>query len=157
MASAIFVLGGKPLKKIPSGIVNRMIRIAVLAAAALILGTVYGLAVHDKTMLLLSLAMAAASGIKLAAVLRAAKSNSFDIVEGTLVSMKNSGARKRQTLVFADDNGIQTEYIVSGRTRLVIGKQYRMYLSKKPAGELEIVKPHVFRSTRSLLGFEEVE
>ena len=51
---------------IPDAILSRMAKLFLLLSAALVFGVIYGIATHDRILLLLSIALAVAGGIKIA-------------------------------------------------------------------------------------------
>ena len=161
---------------IPDAILSRMAKLFLLLSAALVFGVIYGIATHDRILLLLSIALAVAGGIKIALLFLSARKKEYEIVEnylymekneecieicndllveGTVTSIKRAPVRKCQILKIANDAGAEAEILVRGRASLKAGKRYRLYLScEEPISE-NLPKSDLLRPARALLGFEE--
>ena len=140
---------------IPDAILSRMAKLFLLLSAALVFGVIYGIATHDRILLLLSIALAVAGGIKIALLFLSARKKEYEIIEGTVTSIKRAPVRKCQILKIANDAGAEAEILVRGRASLKAGKRYRLYLScEEPISE-NLPKSDLLRPARALLGFEE--
>ena len=142
---------------IPEAIHKRIARMAVILLGAIIFGVIYALASHDRILLLLTLSLAVAGGLKTLFLVRAVQKREYVTMEGSLLSVRRNHIRKCQFLVIADDAGKETEISVKGRTALAVGKRYRLYLSPVNPLTGQIPQEAGFLGTgRTLLGYEEI-
>ena len=140
---------------IPDAILLRIARLFLILAAALVFGVIFGIATNDRILLLLSVTLAVAGGIKIALLFLSARKKEYEIVEGTVTSIRRATVRKCQILKIANDAGAEAEILVRGRASLKAGKRYRLYLScEEPISE-NLPKSDLLRPARALLGFEE--
>ncbi len=144
------------MKDIPMPILMRYGKLGILLVVALLFGGIYGIIVHDKVILLLSVALAVCGGMKIALTLKAVKNDEFETVEGTLLSIKPSAVMRRESLLMSDADEAEHEILIAGKTRFAVGKSYRLYLSKDLSGDFGGSLPDQLRPARSLLGFEEI-
>lgn len=142
---------------IPEAILNRIVRMALLLLTVVVFGVIYSLVTHDRIMLLLTLVLAIAGGIKVLFLFRSVRKQEYSTVEGTLISARRLPVRKCQILTISDGDGRETEICVKGHAPVMAGRRYRLYLSQEDpiTGQL----PQEVRrlgTARTLLGYEEV-
>lgn len=140
---------------IPDAILSRIAKLFLLLSAALVFGIIYGIATHDRILLLLSIALAIAGGVKITVLFLSARKKEYEIVEGTVTSLRRIPVRKCQVLKIANDAGAEAEILVKGRAALKAGKRYRLYLSCEEPITGNLPESDFLRPARALLGFEE--
>ena len=140
---------------IPDAILSRIAKLFLLLSAALVFGIIYGIATHDHILLLLSIALAVAGGIKIAVLFLSARKKEYEVIEGTVTSLRRIPLRKCQVLKIANDDGAEAEILVKGRAALKAGKRYRLYLSCEEPISGNLPESDLLRPARALLGFEE--
>ncbi len=140
---------------IPDAILSRIAKLFLLLSAALVFGIIYGIATHDRILLLLSIALAIAGGVKITVLFLSARKKEYEIVEGTVTSLRRIPVRKCQVLKIANDAGAESEILVKGRAALKAGKRYRLYLSCEEPITGNLPECDFLRPARALLGFEE--
>ncbi len=140
---------------IPDAILSRIAKLFLLLSAALVFGIIYGIATHDRILLLLSIALAIAGGVKITVLFLSARKKEYEIVEGTVTSLRRIPVRKCQVLKIANDAGAEAEILVKGRPALKAGKRYRLYLSCEEPITGNLPESDFLRPARALLGFEE--
>jgi hypothetical protein len=140
---------------IPDAILSRIAKLFLLLSAALVFGIIYGIATHDRILLLLSIALAIAGGVKITVLFLSARKKEYEIVEGTVTSLRRIPVRKCQVLKITNDTGAEAEILVKGRAALKAGKRYRLYLSCEEPITGNLPESDFLRPARALLGFEE--
>ena len=140
---------------IPDAILSRIVRLFLILAAALVFGVIFGIATNDRILLLLSVTLAVAGGIKIALLFLSARKKEYEIVEGTVHSLRRIPVRKCCALTVTNGDGVEMEIIVRGRASLTTGKHYRLYLSREEPKPENQPKSPLLQPARVLLGFEE--
>lgn len=140
---------------IPDAILLRIARLFLILAAALVFGVIFGIATDDKILLLLSIALAVTGGIKIGTLFFSARKREYEIVEGTVNSLRRIPVRKCCALTVTNGDGVEMEIIVRGRASLTTGKHYRLYLSREEPILENLPKSPLLQPARVLLGFEE--
>ena len=142
---------------IPEAILNRIVRMALLLLAVVVFGVIYSLLTHDRIMLLLTIVLAIAGGMKVFFLFRSVRKQEYSTVEGTLISAQRLLIRKCQVLTISDVGGRETEIRVKGHVPVMAGRRYRLYLSQEdPITEKLPQEVRRLGITRTLLGYEEV-
>ena len=143
---------------IPDAILSRIAKLLLILAAVLIFGVIYGIATNDRILLLLSISLAAAGGIKIAVLFLSARKREYVTIEGTVASLKRFPLQKSQTIILSDDTGNETELRVKGRAKLMAGCRYRLFLTQEdPLIEQLTQGASFLKPARTLLGFEQLD
>ena len=142
---------------IPEVILSRIAKLILLLFVALVFGVIYSLATHDRIMLLLTLVLAIAGGMKVLVLFRSVRKQEYSTVEGTLISARRLPVRKCQILTISDGDGRETEIRVKGHAPVMAGRRYRLYLSKEdPITQQLPQEVRRLGTARTLLGYEEI-
>ena len=96
---------------IPDAILLRIARLFLILAAALVFGVIFGIATDDKILLLLSIALAVTGGIKIGILFFSARKREYEIVEGTVNSLRRIPVRKCCALTVTNGDGVEMEII----------------------------------------------
>ena len=142
---------------IPDAILSRIARLALVLLAVIIFGVIYGLVSHDRIMLLLTLVLAIAGGMKIAILFHSVQKQEYCTVEATILSLRRNHLRQCQVLRMSDDAGNESEIFLKGRTALSVGSKYRLFLSREEPISMQIpVAAGLLKPTRTLLGYEKL-
>ncbi len=142
------------MKTIPTAILSRIVKLGLILLAALVLGIICGTAAKDRIMLLLTLALAVAGGIKLVTLYASIKKQEYDIADGVIRSAKRIPVRKCQTLILVNEEGSETSITLKGWSALPIGSNCRLYLSREIPADMRLLQAERLKPARILLGYE---
>ncbi len=142
--------------KMPSPIATKFAKLVLTILAITILGIIISIVSKDHTLLLLSAGVAVAGSVKIIHYYRAIKEQRYECLEGTLVREQAGYARKRHTIVLAQEDGSLEQRILEGRYKLKIGAVYRFYIKQEPAAEIQIELPEILQPAMVVLGHEEL-
>lgn len=142
--------------KMPSPIATKFTKLVLTILTITVLGIILAIISKDDTLLLLSAGVAVAGGVKIIEYYRAIKEQRYECLEGTLVREQAGYARKRHTIVLALENGSLEQRILEGRYKLKVGADYRFYLKKETAAEIQIDLPEILQPAIVVLGYEEL-
>ena len=142
--------------KIPIPIANKFTKLVLMILIITVLGFILAIISQDHTLLLLSAGIAVAGGIKIIDYYRAIKEQRYECIEGTLVREQAGYARKRHTIVLAQEDGSLEQRILEGRYKLKVGSDYRFYLKLEPVAEIQLDLPEILQPAIVVLGYEEL-
>lgn len=142
--------------KMPTPIAYKFTKLVVTVSAITLLGIIIAAITKDHTLLLLSAGVAVAGSVKIIDYYRAVKEENYECVEGTLVWEQAGLARKRHTIIIAQEDGTQVQRILEGRYRLQVGSDYRFYIKKEPVAEIQLDLPEMLQPALVVLGHEEL-
>lgn len=142
--------------KMPTPIAYKFTKLVVAVSAITLLGIIIAAITKDHTLLLLSAGVAIAGSVKIIDYYRAVKEENYECVEGTLVWEQAGLARKRHTIIIAQEDGTQVQRILEGRYRLQVGSDYRFYIKKEPVAEIQLDLPEMLQPALVVLGHEEL-
>ena len=142
--------------KMPTPIATKFTKLILVILAITILGIILAIISQDHTLLLLSAGVAIAGGVKIIDYYRAIKEQRYECIEGTLVREQAGYARKRHTIVLAQEDGSLEQRILEGRYKLKVGSDYRFYLKREPIAEIQIELPEILQPAIVVLGYEEL-
>jgi len=142
--------------KMPTPIATKFTKLILVILAITILGIILAIISQDHTLLLLSAGVAIAGGVKIIDYYRAIKEQRYECIEGTLVREQAGYARKRHTIVLAQEDGSLEQRILEGRYKLKVGSDYRFYLKREPIAENQIELPEILQPAIVVLGHEEL-
>lgn len=138
----------------PPAILRRWLGLPVVGLGCLLAGAAVGIALKDRFMLFLSVAVFLACVVKAIVFYRLVAQGEYEVVEGVCVEVKRQPIQKscRVKVVDSADNirGLTLEKRLSFR----VGCQYRFYLRK--SGDTS-QPPGPFPRPDELLGYEEIE
>ena len=139
---------------IPSAIFSRIFRLGLCIAAVSAFGILWGVISRDTVTLGLSVAVAVAGTLKGLALYRTAKAKRYEVLAGTLLSIRNVPGLNRTSIVLLDSDGSERQISVAGRHTMTEGLCYRLYL-QLPEQLPENLPPRI-RPAQALLGYEEI-
>ncbi len=140
--------------KIPTPIANKLLKLVLLIVAVVVLGIVLGVAMRDRTMILLSAGVAVAGALKVIDLFRTVKAGRYECLEGQLIDDHVALGRKRHTILLALEDGTQVQHILEGRYQFIKGAHYCFYL-RKADREYPLDKiPESLWPASVVLGFE---
>lgn len=142
--------------KMPTPIATKFTKLVLMILIITVLGIILAIISQDHTLLLLSAGIAVAGGIKIIDYYRAIKEQRYECIEGTLVREQAGYARKRHTIVLAQEDGSLEQRILEGRYKLKVGSDYRFYLKREPIAEIQIELPEILQPAIVVLGYEEL-
>jgi len=142
--------------KMPTPIATKFTKLVLMILLITVLGIILAIISQDHTLLLLSAGVAVAGGIKIIDYYRAIKEQRYECIEGTLVREQAGYARKRHTIVLAQEDGSLEQRILEGRYKLKVGSDYRFYLKREPIAEIQIELPEILQPAIVVLGYEEL-
>lgn len=142
--------------KMPAPIVYKFTKLIVSIAAITMLGVVISTITADHTLLYLSGGVAIVGSVRIMDFYRTVKGQNYECIEGTLIWEQAGLARKRHTIVIAQDDGTQVQRILEGKFRLQVGKSYRFYIKKEPVAESQLELPEILQPSEIVLGYEEI-
>jgi len=142
--------------KMPTPIATKFTKLVLMILIITVLGIILAIISQDHTLLLLSAGVAVAGGIKIIDYYRAIKEQRYECIEGTLVREQAGYARKRHTIVLAQEDGALEQRILEGRYKLKVGADYRFYLKQEPAAEIQLDLPEILQPAIVVLGYEEL-
>lgn len=142
--------------KMPAPIAYKFTKLVVAIASITLLGIIIAAITKDHTLLYLSGGVAIAGSVKIIDYYRAVKEQNYECIEGTLVWEQAGLARKRHTVVLVQEDGTQVQRILEGKFRLQVGSDYRFYIKKEPAAEIQLDLPEMLQPALVVLGHEEM-
>ena len=142
--------------KMPTPIATKFTKLVLMILIITVLGIILAIISQDHTLLLLSAGIAVAGGIKIIDYYRAIKEQRYECIEGTLVRGQAGYARKRHTIVLAQEDGSLEQRILEGRYKLKVGSDYRFYLKLEPVAEIQLDLPEILQPAIVVLGYEEL-
>ena len=142
--------------KMPTPIATKFTKLVLMILIITVLGIILAIISQDHTLLLLSAGIAVAGGIKIIDYYRAIKEQRYECIEGTLVREQAGYARKRHTIVLAQEDGSLEQRILEGRYKLKVGSEYRFYLKLEPVAEIQLDLPEILQPAIVVLGYEEL-
>ena len=142
--------------KMPTPIATKFTKLVLMIMIITVLGIILAIISQDHTLLLLSAGIAVAGGIKIIDYYRAIKEQRYECIEGTLVREQAGYARKRHTIVLAQEDGSLEQRILEGRYKLKVGSDYRFYLKLEPVAEIQLDLPEILQPAIVVLGYEEL-
>lgn len=142
--------------KMPTPIANKFTKLVLVILIITVLGIILAIISQDHTLLLLSAGIAVAGGMKIIDYYRAIKEQRYECIEGTLVREQAGYARKRHTIVLAQEDGSLEQRILDGRYKLKVGSDYRFYLKLEPVAEIQLDLPEILKPAIVVLGYEEL-
>lgn len=142
--------------KMPIPIANKFTKLVLMILIITVLGIILAIISQDHTLLLLSAGVAVSGGVKIIDYYRAIKEERYECIEGTLVREQAGYARKRHTIVLAQEDGSLEQRILEGRYKLKVGSDYRFYLKREPIAEIQIELPEILQPAIVVLGHEEL-
>ena len=142
--------------KMPTPIATKFTKLVLMILIITVLGIILAIISQDHTLLLLSAGIAVAGGVKIIDYYRAIKEERYECIEGTLVREQAGYARKRHTIVLAQEDGSLEQRILEGRYKLKVGSDYRFYLKLEPVAEIQLDLPEILQPAIVVLGYEEL-
>lgn len=142
------------MMQIPSPIQKTLVKAGCLGAAVLAFGTIWGIASHDRVILLLSAAVAVLGGGKMLSIYRAAASKHYEVLEGTVLDDRQVPLRNRHVILIEDVNQNAHKLVLAGKATLKPGIVCRLYISGGEVQETLGALPDSLQPARSLLGYE---
>ena len=142
------------MKKIPTGIVVRLLMLLCCVALVLVVGLTWSIITSDAISLYLTLVLTVLGTLKIIGVYRDAKEQRYKVLEGMLTSKRMIPGRKVQELQFTCEETVET-LLLAGRHGFKVGQSYRLYYQDKEMPEWEL--PPMFKPANILLGTEVME
>ena len=105
---------------------------------------------HDKTTLMLSLAVLAACLIRAYGLYRTIAKAAYTAIDGTCISSTANLLRRTRSVVVADNDGATHKLTLPKATRLKVGQRYRFYLAHTSDAT------NALQQAEQYLGFEEL-
>ena len=143
-------------RNIPGPIARKVWALAGCIGALIVFGTIWGIASSDKTILMLSLALLVAGAFKVITLYQVAAAGDFDVYEGTVSLNRTIPLRKRHELQLITTDGEAVQLILSGRSNLTAGVEYRLYVQSAASDSYSLSLPETLRPSRTLLGYEQI-
>ena len=143
-------------QNIPGPIARKIWALAGCIGALIVFGTIWGIASSDKTILMLSLALLVAGALKVITLYQVAAAGNFDVYEGTVSLNRTIPLRKRHELQLITTDGEAVQVILSGRSNLTAGVEYRLYVQSGTSDSYSLSLPETLRPARTLLGYEHI-
>ena len=143
-------------QNIPGPIARKIWALAGCIGALIVFGTIWGIASSDKTILMLSLALLVAGALKVITLYQVAAAGNFDVYEGTVSLNRTVPLRKRHELQLITTDGEAVQLILSGRSNLTAGVEYRLYVQSGANDSYYLSLPETLRPARTLLGYEHI-
>lgn len=143
-------------RNIPGPIARKVWALAGCIGALIVFGTIWGIASSDKTILMLSLALLVAGAFKVITLYQVAAAGDFDVYEGTVSLNRTIPLRKRHELQLLTTDGEAVQLILSGRSNIVAGVEYRLYVQSAASDSYSLSLPETLRPSRTLLGYEQI-
>ena len=143
-------------RNIPGPIARKVWALAGCIGALIVFGTIWGIASSDKTILMLSLALLVAGALKVITLYQVAAAGDFDVYEGTVSLNRTIPLRKRHELQLITTDGEAVQLILSGRSNLTTGVEYRLYVQSGASDPYSLSLPETLRPARTLLGYEQI-
>ena len=141
---------------IPGPIARKLLALGGCIGALIIFGTVWAIATSDKTILMLSLALLITGTLKIITLYQMVVAGTFEVYEGTITLNRTIPLRKRHELQLVTADGETIQLILSGRSGLNTGVEYRLYVQTGANTSYSLSLPAYLRPARTLLGYEQI-
>ena len=138
---------------IPSAIFSRIFRLGLCIAAVSAFGILWGVISRDTVTLGLSAAVAVAGTLKGLALYRTAEAKKYEVLVGTLLSIRSVPGLNRMVITILDSDGSERQICIAGKHKMTEGICYRLYF-QLPEPLMEDLPPRI-RPAQALLGYEE--
>jgi hypothetical protein len=138
----------------PPAILRRWLGLPVVGLGCLLAGAAVGIALKDRFMLFLSVAVFLACVVKAIVFYRLVARGEYEVVEGICVEVKRQPIQKSCRVKVVDSADNIRCLTLEKRLSFRVGRQYRFYL-RKNSGISQPSSP--FSRPDELLGYEEVE
>ena len=103
----------------------------LIGAGCMLFGTVYFFKTGDRILLVLSLLVFLCCIGKAISILRLAKKQRYEMVEGTCIGITQKPFEKTQIVRLMDNEGIESTLRLPKGCKIKIGGQYRFYFSQQ--------------------------
>ena len=133
----------------PKPLLHKLIITALIGVGCFAVGAAYFLFSHDKTTLLLSLAVLTACLLRAFGLYRTISKTAYTVVDGSCAANTPNFIRRTRSIVIIDDSGTTHKLTLPKATRLKVGQRYRLYLSHD-------VDTADVQHAAQFLGFEEL-
>ena len=143
-------------QNIPGPIARKVWALAGCIGSLILFGTIWGIATSDKTILMLSFALLVSGTLKVITLYQLAAAGDFEVYEGTVTLNRTIPLRKRYELQLITAAGETIQFILSGRSGLNAGVEYRLYVQAGANDLYAQSLPESLRPARTLLGYEQI-
>jgi hypothetical protein len=138
------------LPKCPKPLLHKLAITALIGIGCFAVGTAYFLFSHDKTTLMLSVAVLVACLLRAFGMYRTISKNAYTVVDGTCIANTANLIRRTRSVVIIDNDGATHNLTLPKATRLKVGQRYRLYLAHGDDAASS-------QQAAQFLGFEELE
>ena len=138
----------------PPAILRRWLGLPAVGLGCLLTGAAAGIALKDRFMLFLSMAVFLACAIKAIALYRLVARGKYEVVEGVCVEVKRQPMQKSCRVKVVDSTDNFRSLTLEKRLSFRVGYQYRFYLRKSNDAPQPL---SLFPQPDELLGYEEIE
>lgn len=143
------------MKSIPNPVRGTIVKTILCICLITAFGAIWGIASHDRMLLVLSAFIAVLGTLKVIPMVISAKKGQYQELACTVLSDKKSSLLNRHRLTVYTDDQEEKTYMLNGRATLKPGRRYHIFLAGKEEDPLNAV-PDYLRPGRSLLGYEEL-
>lgn len=120
------------LNQWPPVLLRRWLFQAIAGLACLLIGVVVFLAAGDKVLLLISVLLALFTVLRCMSFYQLITNGNYEAVEGVCVRIKNAPLRKRRSISFLREDGVEQTILLDKQTKVRIGNCYRAYFRQVP-------------------------
>lgn len=136
----------------PAPILRRWLLSAATGPTIFLIGLAGRIALHDPTLLKLSILLASCMVVRCILLFRVIRQGDYETVEGVCVAVRRAPLGGHQRIRLMNDSGAAHDLLLDRRQRFLIGSSYRIYLQSPPGAALPGARiPH-----GALLGLEDL-
>lgn len=144
-------------KNFPVPLKEKFLMIIFIAVFILLAGSVAAVVFKDIIMLILSLLLCTFNFIRAASLYKTVARNKYEIVEGRCTEISSVLIRKQKKIKIATENGDERYFILSKRSKISVGKEYRFYFKATEKICFGKDLTELLQSADCFLGYEEVK
>ena len=115
------------IKDAPAPLRRKLFLTGIIGAGCLLIGAAMCFILKDRIMLFLSLAVFAASVVRVLSYYRIITDKSYETVEGVCVSVVPKPLRKYRKIKIMDGDGNESTMLLGKQSKVKIGYRYRFY------------------------------
>lgn len=144
------------IKDAPAPLRRKLFLTGIIGAGCLLIGAAMCFILKDRIMLFLSLAVFAASVVRVLSYYRIITDKSYETVEGVCVSIVPKPLHKYRKIKIMDGDGNESTMLLGKQSRVKIGYRYRFYFKETQRISLGSEYLNSAMSSDHFLGYEEL-
>ena len=133
----------------PKPLLHKLVITALIGIGCFAVGAACFLFSHDKTTLMLSIAVFVACLLRAFGLYRTISKNAYTVIDGMCAASTANLMRRTRSIVVIDSDGTTHKLTLPKATRLKVGQRYKLYLAHG-GDAADLQQPEQF------LGFEEL-